>query len=603
MFSWNLQNIRISARFAIAGLLLVLGIIALATSYYRTIVIDEESLRIGAETRAIQDAVSTLTEDLQEARIAFTRARLSLSPAAINALEQHTSALSGHLERLPALLGQLPSAAILRNQLDNLDLEGALNELAIIKRSTAPDEERILRLQKAFGPIFARLQHERVLRQLLPNAFSAEATNRRNEAKAQMLKLFFASLVLLGLALAIALAIVKYGVLDPLTQLHNTVSAVRNGDNDARAPLDSRDELGQMASVLNNLLDEKEEALAIQANENKKLNDSIIQLIQSVFKISQKDLTVRVPVAEDITGAIADSINQLTDSIENVLHEVSGVTSEVNSTSMQLQEQSETVLFQAGKEQEQINETLKGLDSAIKAMGLIAKLASVSNSTSQKAIVTSENAKESVTATVASINKIRETIHEAEKRIKRLGERSQEIGGIISLINNISERTHILSLNASMHAASAGEAGRGLMVVVDEVQRLSENSREATAEIENLVNNIQLETADTIHVINTAIEDVVTGTRLAEQAGERMEQTRDTTQSLVESVLRIAQNATGQAKLTQSLRERADSINAFTQATNNEMLQQKQLSSRLVDAAGELERSISVFKLQHQSKN
>jgi twitching motility protein PilJ len=346
------------------------------------------------------------------------------------------------------------------------------------------------------------------------------------------------------------------------------------------------------------LLDEKEAAIARQSEENKKLNDSIIQLIQNVFKISQRDLTVRVPVAEDITGAVADSINQLTNSIENVLREVSAVTSEVNSTSVQVKTQSEAVLLHASKEQEQITETLQGLDSAIQAMQLIAKLAAVTNSASQKAINTTENAKESVSATVASINKIRQTIHEAEKRIKRLGERSQEIGGIISLINNISERTHILSLNASMHAASAGEAGRGLMVVVDEVQRLAENSREATAEIESLVNNIQLETADTIHVINTVIEDVVSGTRLAEQAGERMEETRKTTQSLVESVVRIAQSATGQAKLAQNLRQRAGSINDFTHATNTEMLQQKQLSERLVGAADELQRSISVFKLQ-----
>jgi twitching motility protein PilJ len=296
---------------------------------------------------------------------------------------------------------------------------------------------------------------------------------------------------------------------------------------------------------------------------------------------------------------VADSINQLTNSIENVLREVSKVTNEVNTTSVQVKTQSETVLLQATKEQEEINETLEGLDSAIQAMQLIAKLAAVTNSASQKAISTSENAKESVSATIDSINKIRQTIHEAEKRIKRLGERSQEIGGIINLINNISERTHILSLNASMHAASAGEAGRGLMVVVDEVQRLAENSREATSEIESLVNNIQLETADTVHVINTVIEDVVAGTRLAEQAGERMEETRATTQSLVESVVRIAQNATGQAKLAQNLRQRAGSINEFTQATNAEMLQQKELSERLVGAADELKRSISVFKLQH----
>ena len=598
MSSWNLQNIRIGTKFAAAGILLIIGIVAIATAYYRTIVIDEESQRIGAETRAVSDVASTLSQKLNEAQLAFTRARLTLSAASLNTLESSTREFAYQLGRLPELLTNLPGADQLRARLNAIDIEHALSELAAVKESRAPRKERVLRLQKAFGPIFATLQHENIVLKLLPDIYSTEAIAQRNEAKAEMLKLFFASLMLLGLALAVALAIVKYGVLDPLARLHATVNAVRSGDTDARTQLDSRDELGQMAHVLDSLLDEKEAALSQQSAENKKLNDSIIQLIQSVFKISQRDLTVRVPVAEDITGAVADSINQLTNSIENVLREVSAVTSEVNTTSAQVKTQSEAVLLHANKEQEQITETLQGLDSAIQAMQLIAKLAAVTNSASQKAISTTETAKESVSATVDSINKIRQTIHEAEKRIKRLGERSQEIGGIINLINNISERTHILSLNASMHAASAGEAGRGLMVVVDEVQRLAENSREATAEIESLVNNIQLETADTIHVINTVIEDVVSGTRLAEQAGERMEETRKTTQSLVESVVRIAQSATGQAKLAQNLRQRAGSINDFTRATNTEMLQQKQLSERLGDAADELQRSISVFKLQ-----
>jgi len=598
MASWNLQNIRIGTKFAAAGILLIIGIVAIATAYYRTIVIDEESQRIGAETRAVSDVASTLSQKLNEAQLAFTRARLTLSAASLNTLESSTRGFAYQLDRLPELLNNLPGADQLRTRLSAIDIEHALAELAAVKDSRAPRKERVLRLQKAFGPIFATLQHENIVLKLLPDIYSTEAIAQRNEAKAEMLKLFFASLMLLGLALAVALAIVKYGVLDPLARLHATVNAVRSGDTETRTQLDSRDELGQMAHVLDSLLDEKEAALAQQSEENRKLNDSIIQLIQSVFKISQRDLTVRVPVAEDITGAVADSINQLTNSIENVLREVSAVTSEVNSTSVQVKTQSEAVLLHATKEQEQITETLQGLDSAIQAMQLIAKLAAVTNSASQKAINTTETAKESVSATVDSINKIRQTIHEAEKRIKRLGERSQEIGGIINLINNISERTHILSLNASMHAASAGEAGRGLMVVVDEVQRLAENSREATAEIESLVNNIQLETADTIHVINTVIEDVVSGTRLAEQAGERMEETRKTTQSLVESVVRIAQSATGQAKLAQNLRQRAGSINDFTRATNTEMLQQKQLSERLVDAADELQRSISVFTLQ-----
>ena len=413
----------------------------------------------------------------------------------------------------------------------------------------------------------------------------------------EMATYFFISMAFMIVALAISMSIVKFGVTDPLSRVQNTIDRVREGEVDARSELDSKDELGQLSGVLDSMLEEKESALQVKEEENKRLNASIISLIQNVFQISQRDLTVRVPVAEDVTGAISDSINQLVTSIESVLQEVSNVSGRVNSASVQVKSQSETVLSYAEREKEEIGQTLDGLDSAIKAMELISKLAVISNNASQKAIKTSETAMDSVSQTIDSINKIRQTIHEAEKRIKRLGERSQEIGGIVNLINNISERTHVLSLNASMHAASAGEAGRGLMVVVDEVQRLSENSREATSEIESLVNNIQLETADTINVINNVITDVVEGTRLAEEAGERMGETRTTTQTLVDSVVRIAHSSVKQAKVAEDLRARANSINETTQATNAEMRQQTELSDELVDAAEELQRSVSVFKL------
>ncbi|MBV0934533.1 methyl-accepting chemotaxis protein [Marinobacterium weihaiense] len=595
---WELQNIRMGIKFAISGVLLVAGIIAIAVAYYQTIVIDEKSQAISRETRQLAEDTSRLDFLLVDVQQSLTEARLSPSSKNLTELVVAAQNFSNGLDSLLLRLRSDEDRRNVRKRLESLGFNEKMERLKEIREQGAAPTLQAALMQQTVGTLLADLREVNASLQLLTRVYADQDIANRTEAMAQMVKLFFASLVVLGLAMAVALAIAKYGVLDPVQRIQDTVDAVRAGDTEARTRLESKDELGQMATVLDTLLDEKEEALARQAAENKKLNASIIELIQSVFKISQRDLTVRVPVAEDITGAVADSINQLTNSIENVLREVSAVTSEVNTTSVQVKTQSEAVLLQATKEQEEINETLEGLDSAIQAMQLIAKLAAVTNSASQKAINTSENARESVSATIDSINKIRQTIHEAEKRIKRLGERSQEIGGIISLINNISERTHILSLNASMHAASAGEAGRGLMVVVDEVQRLAENSREATSEIESLVNNIQLETADTIHVINTVIEDVVAGTRLAEQAGERMEETRDTTQSLVESVVRIAQNATGQAKLAQNLRQRAGSINEFTQATNTEMLQQKQLSERLVGAADELQRSISVFKLK-----
>lgn len=498
------------------------------------------------------------------------------------------------MARLKNQLSAISSDKFPQNRIAVLENIDKAEELFVeLSEAVERSNEKFTQLQSIIASLSPKIDEVTAL----AASYKTQNDQLQVDNTTEMATYFFISMGLMIAAMAVSMSIVKYGVIDPISSIQNTIDRVRKGEVEARSKLDSKDELGQLSSVLDTMLEEKEDALQVKESENKRLNTSIISLIQNVFQISQRDLTVRVPVAEDVTGAISDSINQLVESIESVLQEVNSVSGRVNNASVQVKSQSETVLSYADREKEEISQTLDGLDSAIKAMELISKLAVISNHASQKAIKTSETAMDSVSQTIESINKIRQTIHEAEKRIKRLGERSQEIGGIVNLINNISERTHVLSLNASMHAASAGEAGRGLMVVVDEVQRLSENSREATSEIESLVNNIQLETADTINVINNVITDVVEGTRLAEEAGERMGETRATTQTLVDSVVRIAHSSVKQAKVAEELRTRANSISETTQATNAEMRQQAELSDELVDAADELQKSVSVFKL------
>jgi twitching motility protein PilJ len=213
------------------------------------------------------------------------------------------------------------------------------------------------------------------------------------------------------------------------------------------------------------------------------------------------------------------------------------------------------------------------------------------------AIETTDKAQETVLGTVEGITSIRDTIRETGKRIKRLGERSQEIGGVVNLINSIAERTHILALNASMHAASAGEAGRGFAVVANEVQRLAENAREATSKIAALVNNIQVETSDTVATMNEAISQVVRGTELAQQAGAQMRDTRETTAELVTLVQRIAASSEDQAQMTQQLRERAVEIQKSTQHTHEQLQDQVTQTEKLVDYSEGLLESVSVFTL------
>jgi methyl-accepting chemotaxis protein len=210
---------------------------------------------------------------------------------------------------------------------------------------------------------------------------------------------------------------------------------------------------------------------------------------------------------------------------------------------------------------------------------------------------TTQTALETVTNTVSGINNTRDTIRETEKRIKRLGERSQEISAVVNIINTIAERTHILALNASMHAASAGEAGRGFAVVADEVQRLAENSREATAQIATLVSNIQTETADTVNAMNAAISQVVDGSRLAEQAGEQMKRTQQSTSELVAAVQQIAANSHEQAQVSNALLKRAQQIQDSTRQTSQRLQEQTEQTDNLVEYARGLLSSVHVFKL------
>ena len=196
-----------------------------------------------------------------------------------------------------------------------------------------------------------------------------------------------------------------------------------------------------------------------------------------------------------------------------------------------------------------------------------------------------------------SIDEIRVTISETEKRIKRLGERSQEITGIVNLINSIAERTHVLALNASMHAASAGEAGRGFAVVADEVQRLAENARQATTEISTLVNNIRVETADTVNIMNKVIGQVAEGTSMANQSGENMEQTQRSMSELVAVVQKITAYSLDIAKRGESLLTNADKIRTTTRNTDEQLAQQANRTDSITQYSSRLVQAVGVFKL------
>jgi methyl-accepting chemotaxis protein len=383
----------------------------------------------------------------------------------------------------------------------------------------------------------------------------------------------------------------------PISHMEATVTKVAHGDFTARADIKTGDELETLSKTFNGLLDDRLTALAKAERENELLNNSIIELLKASFQLSQRDLTVQVPVTEDVTGPLADAINQMATETSKVLLNVRQVADEVEGASQHVKVQGDNVSKVAEAEREVVDSTMAELAAAAEAMNKIAEVAHSCNEIADQAIRSTDTALKTVNGTVDGIGDIRETIRETEKRIKRLGERAQEISSIVDLINNIAERTHVLALNASMQAAAAGDAGRGFSVVADEVQRLAESSRQATSQISALVKNIQVETNETIATMDKTIGQVVDGSQLAERAGEQMKDTQNTTSNLVQVVGQIAVASRQQAQISNDLRERASTIQLSTQETGRQLEEQTIQTERLVNFSKELIESVRVFKL------
>ena len=347
----------------------------------------------------------------------------------------------------------------------------------------------------------------------------------------------------------------------------------------------------------NATLAERIEAQRKAEAENEMLNNSVISILQAVNQLSQRDLTVRAPVTTDIIGTVSDSINALTDETAKVLHGVTAIAGLVASGSGKVKSQGILVSQTAADERESVNRMIGSLGDASQAMTQVAELAEQSNRSAEQATQATANALDTVNSTVNGMNAIRETIAETEKRIKRLGERSQEITGIVNLINTISERTHVLALNASMQAAVAGEAGRGFAVVAEEVQRLAESSRNATQQIGTLVGNIQLETNETISTVNRTIGQVVHGSEQAQKAGDQMRITQEITAKLVSQVGQIALASAHQKGVSVQLLQSVQLIGQSTERTAQQIGAQNEETDTLLASARRLVDSVAVFKL------
>ena len=425
-----------------------------------------------------------------------------------------------------------------------------------------------------------------------------EKTNELAAGAVQSALYLLTGAIVLSIALlAIAAYLTYKSIVGGLAQLESTIDKVNKGDSLARTRMTGQDELAHMGRSFDALLDDRIATLEVKTRENEAINNSAINLLQTVYALSEKDLTVRAVVSDDIVGTIASSVNQFADETGTTLSEVQQIAAQVQSAAASAQQQGVVVQGAAERERTLLDSMGVTLGSASRQLTEVAQLSSASGLAAARTSEATKAAQLAVEGSMRGMDSLRVVISETEKRFKRLGERSQEISSAVAMVNTISERTHVLSLNASMQAATAGEAGRGFAVVAQEVQRLSDSSRQATGEIAKLVSNIQAETNETLITMNRLISDVVSQTELARRAGHEMTQTQSATDELVGLVRQIAAFSEQQREMSQTLQHNVQGMNDGTAQTSSAIALQSNATETLVKFAQRLNESVAQFKV------
>jgi len=418
-----------------------------------------------------------------------------------------------------------------------------------------------------------------------------EAMNKEIFSKSSLIGL--GALLLFGLG---AFGLVR-SITKPLGQLGETIAKVAKGDLNARAELTSKDELEDLGNAFDEMLDERVNTMQDIAKQNESLNQSVVALMDATSQLADRDLTIEVPVAEDVTGTVSDALNMMVEETSDVLAEISKVSKQVEDSVNLVQSQTTAVKGAADNEKVIIQSTISQLNNVSKSIQNIGGLVQTVSGLAKKVQDSSTVTANTVNKNIEGMDQIRETVSETEKRIKRLGERSQEIGNIVDIINTLSERTNVLALNASMQAASAGEAGKGFAVVAEEVQRLSESSRESTLEISALVDSIQLETSEAISTMSETISRVVEGSQLAGQVGSEMSKTQTDAMELAQAIQNISKESVEQTKANAALMTQANTVLDSTEKTSLALDEQSIQTTNLVAYAEKLRSEVGTFKL------
>ena len=366
------------------------------------------------------------------------------------------------------------------------------------------------------------------------------------------------------------------------------------GDFTVNIPLHSEDDL---IGVSFQHIVEKLRSLVQTQDERDELQKSILKLLREVSEVAAGDLTVQAEISSEMTGEIAEAFNSMTKELRSLIKQVKDVTFQVSSSANAINDTTEQLARGSEAQASQISRTTAAIANMAVQIQEVSGNASLSAKVADDSLNNARYGTRAVQDNINAMNSIRKQVQETAKRIKKLGERSQEISQIVGLIDDLSDRTSLLALNASLQASAAGEAGRGFAVVAEEVERLAERSNRLTQQISQLTQTIQTETKDVVASMEETIHEVVVGSTLADKAGQALVEIEQVSTRLAELLQSISESAKQQANSSEDISTAMANISKVTELVQTGAKRAADSVKMLVELSDELRVSVAPFKL------
>jgi len=411
----------------------------------------------------------------------------------------------------------------------------------------------------------------------------------------------FALIVLLGVLLVNYF--VRRRILDRVQGLVDVCRKNATGDHSVRALVIGDDEFAMLAMSLNTLLDNQGFTLggtaapASSSSDAAALQAQIEKLLQEVSAVGDGDLRVQAEVTPDTLGVLADSFNYMIEELAKVVGRVQATAMQVTNATRRILDRSDELAQASSTQVEQISQTTEAVEALAIFIQNVARNAQLSAEAAQDALHNADTGQQAVRQSIDGMMVIRENVQETSKKIKRLGERSNEIGEIVRIIEDIADQTNLLALNAAIQSAMAGEHGRGFAVVADEIRLLAERSTESTKRIATLVKSIQGDTFEAVVAMEDSTQEVVKGSQLADEVGRALNSIYTAVERQAQMIETIAHAANEQAQVSENVAVAMGQISEITSQTNVGTQEAAMSVSYLAELADQLRASVSTFRL------